>query len=120
MAITPPDSNGSRKTGAFLAFVPEQDANDIRMAENGFFFFLTNITWQKIRGALLSGTDIFVPPAGAPEASISVEWAKTSYTSPVSGETYTCERWTTYEPETILPPKERVAVSSSRTVTLAN
>jgi hypothetical protein len=121
VAITPPDSNRSRKTGAFLAFVPEQDANDIRMVEDGFFLFLTNITWRKIREALLSGTDIFVPPAEAPEASISVEWAKTAYTSPVSGETYTTERWTTYEPETTnSPPKERVAVSSSRTVLLTS
>jgi len=120
MAITPPDSNGSRKTGAFLAFVPEQDANDIRTVEDGFFLFLTNITWQKIREALLSGTDIFVPPAGPPGASISVEWAKTAYTSSVSGETYTAERWTTYEPEATLPPKERVAVSSSRTVLLTS
>ncbi len=121
VAITPPGSNGSRKTGAFLAFVPEQDANDIRMVEDGFFLFLTNITWRKIREALLSGTDIFVPPAEAPEASISVEWAKTAYTSPVSGETYTAESWTTYEPETTnSPPKERVAVTSSRTVLLTS
>jgi hypothetical protein len=120
MVITPPDSNGARKTGAFLAFVPEQDANEIRMVEDGFFLFLTNNAWQQIREALLSGTDVFVPPAGAPGASISVEWAKTAYTSPVTGETYTGERWTTYEPETTFPPKERVAVSSSRTVLLTS
>lgn len=120
IAITPPDSKGSRKTGAFLAFVPEQDANGIRMVEDGFFLFLTDSAWQKIREALFSGADVFVPLAGAPKASISVEWAKTAYTSPVSGETYAGERWTTYEPETTLPPKERVAVNSSRTVLLTS
>ena len=120
MAITPPDSKGSRKTGAFLAFVPEQDANDIRMVEDGFFLFLTDSAWQKVREALLSGTDVFVPLAGALKASISVEWAKTAYTSPVSGETYAGERWTTYEPETTLSPKDRVAVNSSRTVLLTS
>ena len=43
-----------------------------------------------------------------------------AYTSPVSGETYTAQRWTTYNPETTLPPKERLAVSSSRTVLLTS
>jgi len=120
MAITPPNSDGSRKTGAFLAFVPEQDANEIQIVEDGFSLFLTNSAWQKIREALLSSTDVFVPPAGVGGASISVEWAKTAYTSPVTGETYTGERWTTYKPETALPLKELVAVSSSRTVLLTS
>jgi len=119
MAITPTDSNGSRKTGAFLAFVPDQDTNEIRMVEDGFSLFLTNSAWQKIREALLSGTDVFVSSAGADAASISIEWVKpAAYTSPVSGETHTAERWTTYHPESTLPPKERVAVSSTRIVLL--
>ncbi len=121
VAITPAGSDGSRKTGAFLAFIPEQDTNEIQTVEDGFFLYLTNSAWQKIREALLSGTDVFVPPAGAGDASITVVWAKpAAYTSPVSGETYTAERWTTYEPETTLPPKERLAVSSSRIVLLTS
>jgi hypothetical protein len=121
LAITPAGSDGSRKTGAFLAFIPEQDTNEIQTVEDGFFLYLTNSAWLKIREALLSGTDVFVPPAGVGRASISVIWAKpAAYTSPVSGETYTAERWTTYNPETTLPPKERVAVSSSRTVLLTS
>lgn len=120
-AITPSGSDGSRKTGAFVAFVPEQDANKIQMIEDGFSLFLTNSAWQKIREALLSGTDAFVPPAGVGAASISVEWAKpTTYTSPVSGESYTADRWTTYIPDPRLPPKERVAVSSSRVILLTS
>jgi len=121
VAITPAGSNGSRKTGAFLAFIPEQDTNEIQTVEDGFFLYLTNSAWLKIREALLSGTDVFVPPAGVGGANISVVWAKpVAYTSPVSGETYTGERWTTYRPETILPLKELVAVSSSRTVLLTS
>jgi len=121
VAITPAGTDGSRKTGAFLAFVPDQDANEIRMVEDGFSLFLTNSAWQKIREALLSGTDVFVSAAGAGAASISVEWVKpAAYTSPVSGETYTGERWTTYNPETTLPLKELVAVSSSRIVLLTS
>ncbi len=118
-AITPSGSNGSRKTGAFLAFVPEQDTNEIRMIEDGFSLFLTNSAWQKIREALLSGPDAFVAPAGVGAASISVEWGKpTTYTSPVSGESYTADRWTTYAPDPNLPRKERVAVSSNRVISL--
>jgi hypothetical protein len=121
VAITPAGSDGSRKTGAFLAFIPEQDTNEIQTVEDGFFLYLTNSAWQKIRSALLSGTDVFVPPAGVGGASITVVWAKpAAYTSPVSGETYTAERWTTYNPETTLPPKELVAVSSSRVVLLTS
>jgi hypothetical protein len=122
VAITPEGSDGSRKTGAFLAFIPEQDTNEVRMVEDGFFLYLTNSAWRKIREALLSGTDVFVPPAGVTGASISVKWAKpAAYTSPVSGETYTGEGWTTYQPEaTNSPPKERVAVSSSRAVLLTS
>ena len=121
VAITPAGTDGSRKTGAFLAFVPDQDANEIRMVEDGFSLFLTNSAWQKIREALLSGTDVFVSAAGAGAASISVEWVKpAAYTSPVSGETYTGERWTTYKPETTSPLKERLAVSSSRIVLLTS
>jgi hypothetical protein len=119
--ITPPNSNGSRKTGAFLAFVPEQDANRVQIVEDGFSVFLTNSAWQKIRDALLAGADVFVPPAGMSSASVSVEWAiPATYTSPVTGSTYTAEKWTTYEPDPNLPPKERVAVSSSRVVLLTS
>lgn len=121
MAIAPPGSDGSRKTGAFLAFVPEQEKNEIRMLEDGFSVFLTNNDWQKIREALLSGKDVFVPPVAANAASISLEWKKAvAYTSLVTGETFVAEGWATYKPETTLPPKELVAVSSSRTVLLTN
>jgi hypothetical protein len=120
MAITPPNSDGSRKTGAFLAFVPEQDANGIRVVEDGFLVLLTNSAWQTIREALMSGTDVFVPLAGVDGASISVEWAKAAgYTSPVTGETYMAEGWRTYEPESV-SMKERVAVSSGRIVLLTS
>lgn len=121
VAITPASSDGSRKTGAFLAFIPEQDKNEIHTVEDGFFLYLTNSAWQKIREALLSGTDVFVPAAGVDDASITVVWTKpAAYTSAVSGEKYTAESWITFSPETTLPPKERVAVSSSRIVLLTS
>ena len=120
MAITPPGSNGSRKTGAFLAFVPKQEANEVQMVEDGFFFLLTDTDWQKIREALVSGSDIFIPPGGRDGASISIEWEKEKgYVSPIEGETYFAERWTTYQPEgNSREAKQRVAVSSSRIILL--
>jgi len=122
MAITPANSDGSRKTGAFLAFVPEQDTNEIRSVEDGFAVLLTNSTWQKIRESLMSGSDVFIPSDGKTGASISVEWAKArAYTSPVTGETYVAEKWTNYEPQNSLPAaKTRVAVNSSRIVLLTS
>jgi hypothetical protein len=121
VAITPAGSDGSRKTGSFLAFIPEQETNEIHTVEDGFFLYLTNSDWRKIREALLCGTDVFVPPGKVGGASISVVWAKpAAYTSPVSGETYSAERWTTYNPDTSLPPKELVAVSSRRIILLTN
>ena len=121
VAITPSGSDGSRKTGAFLAFIPEQDTNEIQTVEDGFFLYLTNSAWLRIREALLSGADVFVPPAEVGGASLSVMWAKpAAYTSLVSGETYTADRWTTYNPETTLPLKELVAVRSSRIVLLTS
>lgn len=121
VAITPAGSDGSRKTGGFLAFIPEQDTNEIHTVEDGFFLYLTNSAWQKIREALLSGTDVFVPAGSVDDASITIVWTKpAAYTSLIGGEKYTADRWTTYKSETTLPPKERIAVSSSRVVLLTS
>lgn len=120
IAITPRNSDGSRRTGAFLAFVPEQNVNEVRSAEDGFLFFLTNSDWQKIREALVSGSDAFIPSGGKDRASLSIDWQKArGYVSTVTGETYFAEGWTTYQPEGASPElKQRLAVSSSRIVLL--
>jgi hypothetical protein len=119
MAIMRQGSNGSRKTGAFLAFLPEQGAIDVRMVEDGYALFLKNRDWENIREALLSGTDFVTPEAELPGTGISLKWSKPlTYTSPVTGDSYTAEGWTTYEPQAKTPPKELAAVSSSRIVLL--
>ncbi len=121
MAITPQGSDGSRKTGAFLAFIPEQEETDLRMVEDGFAVFLKNGDWMEIRSALLAGTDFVVPKDESTGAGLSLMWARPStYTSPVSGDSYTSEEWTTYEPQGNAPPKELVAVSLTRTVLLSS
>jgi len=99
MAIAPDGSDGSRKTGAFLAFVPEQDVNEVRNSEDGLFFLLSNSDWQKVREALLSGSDVSISPRETTGASISIRRVKPqTYLSPVTGEMYVSEGWTTHEP----------------------
>lgn len=121
MAITLSGSDGCRKTGAFLAFAPDQDTTEIRIAEDGFLVFLKNSDWQKIREALQSEIDLSILRDSVPGASISIKWAKgETYFSPVSGETYSAERWTHYEPEKTAPLKGLVVVSSSRSVFLTS
>jgi hypothetical protein len=120
MAITPLHSDGSRKTGAFLAFIPEQAEVDVRAGEDGCCLLLTNISWLKIREALLRGDDFYLPLAAPGGASISIGWSKTEYTSPVSGEVYIAEGWTTYYPERGSPSKEHVAISAVRIVLLTS
>ncbi|HYL12577.1 MAG TPA: DUF3480 domain-containing protein [Terriglobales bacterium] len=119
-AISPPNSTGSRKTGNFLAFVPEQKENQMLLVEDGYSLFLTNSTWKLIRAALKDGTDVSIPAAKVGEAAVSIEWVKTEYTSPVTGKSYTSERWTTHEPETTPSPKSRAAVSASKIVLLTS
>ena len=121
MAITPEGSDGSRKSGAFLAFVPEQKATEIRQFEDGFYVFVTNQDWQKVHDSILSGSDAYIPPVGAGGASVSIRWAKPEgYTSPVTGETTMAERWVTYEPNGAAEKSKTVAISSSRIVLLSS
>jgi hypothetical protein len=120
-AITPENSDGTRKSGAFLAFVPEQKANQVRTMEDGFMLLLTNADWQKVREALLSGANVFLPASGPDTASLSVEWGKaTPYTSSATGETIVADRWVTYEPQNASPPKKLIAVGSTRIVLLTS
>ncbi len=88
VAISPPDSDGTRRTGNFITFVPEQNANEIKWAEDGLAIFLTNSDWKKIRDAILSGSDLLIPPSGKDGASFSLEWVQREYTSPVTGEVF--------------------------------
>jgi len=121
VAITPEGSDGSRKSGAFLAFVPEQKATEIRQFEDGFYVFVTNQDWQKVRDSLLSGSDAFIHTVGAGEASLTINWAKPEgYTSPVTGETTMADRWVTYEPNGTVEKSKTVAISSSRIVLLTS
>src|SRR5262249_7207912 len=99
-AISAPGSDGSRLTGAIIAFVPMQKANDMKGMEDGYGLLLTDESWQEIRHALATGANLSVPSAAPSAPSISIEWrVGLSYTSAATGETYHAEKWNTYEPE---------------------
>jgi hypothetical protein len=60
-AITPPNSDGSRLGGCFIAFVPQQASDKGQILEDGFIILLTDASWMAIREAIASGHPIFVP-----------------------------------------------------------
>ena len=122
LAITPPNSDGSRKTGAFVLFVPEQSSNSIRPVEDGFAFFLTDSDWKKVREALQFGSDIHIATTGQGGGTFSLEWLKPeAYRSSVTGETVIAESWTKYTPQGISAlPKLNSSVSASEIVLLTS
>jgi hypothetical protein len=119
-AITPPNSDGSRKTGAFVLFIPEQSSNKIRIVEDGVAVFLTNNDWKTIREALQSSSDILIPMTGQDGGTFSLEWSKPGalYTSRVTGETVILEAYPPHP--TSAPPKLSVSVSAAQIVLLSS
>jgi hypothetical protein len=51
-AIAPPNSDGSRICGCFVMLVPQQQANDVRLVEDGVALLLTDEAWADVRKAL--------------------------------------------------------------------
>lgn len=116
MAIIPPGSKDLRKTGAFLMFVPEQKEAEIRMIEDGYAILLTTTDWQRIREAIDSGADVSIPPAKPGAAALTLEWARNTYTSPVTGETFSTEHWIPFHPDSV--PQSSAGVVTVKAVVL--
>jgi hypothetical protein len=74
-AITPPNSDGSKPTGNFVAFVPEQQQNDFRYIEDGFGVILTTEAWIAVRRALESESSLSVPLNDS-GLKFSIEWIR--------------------------------------------
>jgi hypothetical protein len=71
--IAPENSDGSRPSGAFLAFVPAQEHNQGQIFEDGFTMSLTAAAWNVVREGLKAAHPLHVP--GSPGwFSLSVEW----------------------------------------------
>jgi len=94
-AITPPNSDGSKRTGNFVLFIPGQRENDFRYIEDGFGLMLTTDSWTTIRQGLESQLSISVPVSNG-EMTFSVEWVRTSYVSPTDSREYVADVWKTY------------------------
>ena len=81
-AITPPNSDGSRLGGCFIAFAPQQASDKGQILEDGFLIMLTDASWMAIRQAIASGSPIFVP-ATSDGANFCLEWIPPTWENPL-------------------------------------
>jgi hypothetical protein len=119
-AITPPQSDGSRLSGCFLALVPEQDKDGAQIFEDGFVLMLTNLSRKYFTDALLHGKAITFP---GQEGLLSArfEWLEQVYNNPVDKVSLTVPGgwWEVYRPESARPSEPLDAAKILRIVLLA-
>lgn len=72
-AITPPGSDGSRISGAFIIFIPEQDETEGQVLEDGFVLRVKNDVWQILRKHLFNGTNVRIM-ADTAGMNLVLEW----------------------------------------------
>jgi len=89
------------------------------IVEDGLSLFLRNSDWQKVREALSSGNDLALPATNKEGTGLYIQWLKTVYTSPLTGENFsTSGAWVTYKPENPSPTRKGAAVSAENIVLL--
>lgn len=71
-AISKPGGTGSRISGNFVVFVPEQERDRVRLVEDGFTVSLTNETWQKLKEAFASGDALQFD--GGDDMGFAISW----------------------------------------------
>lgn len=115
-AISAPGSDGSRTTGAFLIMVMDRkaEANRVQLIEDGAALYLTSPAWQKMREAMASGNNLVVPAAAKGEPNITLDWVKTSYSSPITGEKVVSQGFESYHPTTPLARNTDEPISDAR------
>lgn len=86
-AITPPGSDGSRISGAFVIFIPEQDETEGQVLEDGFVLRVRNDVWQTLRKHMFQGTNIKVM-ADTAGMNFALEWVTQDNENPLDGKTY--------------------------------
>ena len=64
MNVTP-TSTRARVAGCFMLFIPEQQAADSRVFEDGFALLVPTKTWEDIREAMVTGESMKVSTAGS-------------------------------------------------------
>jgi hypothetical protein len=83
-AISPPGSDGSRASGGFMLFVPQQTADAGQLMEDGFAFLLRDASWQATRNALCSGSPLQIQPMGQ-GMGLAIAWDANAGAPPVQG-----------------------------------
>jgi hypothetical protein len=73
-AISGPGSQGTRISGCFVVFVPQQQADGANVFEDGFAAMLTDASWGALRNALMTGTPITVQ--GVAGKTLVIEWVE--------------------------------------------
>ena len=66
-AISVPNGTGTRISGCFIAFVPQQERDVANPFEDGFAAMLTDASWTRVREALFAGTPLAF-------ANLAIEW----------------------------------------------
>jgi len=95
-AITPQRSNGSRLSGCFMLFVPQQPADGGKVVEDGLAMLLTDASWGAVLRAVGAGESLTIP-AAEDGLDFSLEWVETGYQSPVDDTVYSSEAgWESY------------------------
>ncbi|GMQ79107.1 MAG: hypothetical protein BMS9Abin02_1663 [Anaerolineae bacterium] len=97
-AITPPNSDGSRLAGCFVAFIPKQAEDGGQLFEDGFTIMLTNSSWMTIRRAWGTGKAVSLQSKGEGMGFL-LKWVRETYHNPVDGLAYYSESgWESYSP----------------------
>jgi hypothetical protein len=76
-AISPPGSRGQRLSVCFVIIVPEQTEDSLRASEDGASLLLRDISWDRLREALISGHSLTLTMSDG--KSMSVERVPTVY-----------------------------------------
>jgi hypothetical protein len=105
-AIASPNTDGSRISGCFIAFVPQQAEDRGQVVEDGFIMLLTDASWILLRQAIESGHSVSVP-ATTNGLNFSLEWIPQTYQNPIDGLFYEAEGgWYRYSPNS---PQDRIS-----------
>ncbi len=102
-AISTPGADAARVGACFVAFVPQQAADEARLFEDGAFVALTDASWAALREAL-GGGRAFRLERGAGTHDLAVEWAPAEYINPIDGSIlHAPGGWRTYRPQAAGP-----------------
>ena len=79
VAIGPEGSPAQRRSGAFLAVVPDQ-GNKLSLIEDGFALFLPATDWKRFTTSMIEGKELVLPASGKrPEVALEIVQGRDLY-----------------------------------------